>query len=282
MKHVLALIIHPVEINTTDIENDNLGKSYDFKSEFIADASMFSEYIDLLDGSNAACSEAMEFLYTICERPDIEIVSERHSNNCFSKIAYDKNNDLYIYTEDNGNGNNALMYINGNRYILDLENTELYISSSTSGRELVYKDSMLGLSTIDIPLSKPVQASTRGTWIRVTEGFINGGYKQGWLTILSLVSGTLTHGVIAGLLNLNGRSVNILWAISMAVTIGQSIFVTIYYKCRQSYMSDCPTYIKQEDLYYQYSGYTGYCGSATYTFHSVNPSFSNPACLAYS
>ena len=210
-------------------------------------------------------------LQLIEKDPEMKVIEEEINGTITSEILYDTANNIYYYLEANGNTNNLLFYINNQKYILQAENGN-YLLLSENGEKLTFIESSSLPEFAPKSLIQP-----RASWILLGNNMHK--TNKAWVTVLSIISTVVGGGsLIKGAHPIIGT---ISFITSLIATVGDQIFVTLYIVFSQSYRSDCTSYIKEVDDYYQYSNYTGYLKSQTIYFHSERPDYAGQNCLAY-
>lgn len=155
----------------------------------------------------------------------------------------------------------------GPSYTFDqnLENENYYLLSENGNKLNIIETSIINGIDDNEPTIQP-----RASWILMGSNLKK--TNKAWVTVLSIIS-TVTGGG-----SLIKASHPILSVFSF---VGDQLFVTLYIKFSQSYRSDCTSYIKEIDDYYQYSNYTGSIKSKTIYFYSVRPDYAGQNCMAY-
>lgn len=203
--------------------------------------------------------------------PEIKVIEEEKNDFVVSEILYDTANSIYYYLETNGNQNNLLFYVNDQKFILQCENGNYFLLSE-NGKKLTFIESS--------PIPEFIQEGfiqPRASWILLGNNMHK--TNKAWVTVLSIISTVAGGGsLIKGAHPIIGT---ISFVTGLVATVGDQIFVTLYIVFSQSYRSDCTSYIKEVDDYYQYSNYTGYLKSQTIYFHSERPDYAGQNCLAY-
>jgi hypothetical protein len=169
--------------------------------------------------------------------------------------------------------------INDAQYLIIQENFNYYIYSPdgnavpltvsyiTSGEEVYSRENnneMLGKDP----------KTTRGSWGQEYGPFQKTSHD--WVQVVDIISVAgqiieIVHPVLGRITTVAADS----------VSIGMSYVKVYYIKYWQSYMSDCPTYVKERSRYYEDSGYSNYVAQYTSYFHSVRPDYAGGACLNY-
>lgn len=211
---------------------------------------------------------------SIQEEMDVKLVEEKKTGNVISSIFYDSNNDIYFYVEVNGNENNLLFYIDDYKYILEEENEDYYLLSKNGNKLKFIETSFINTPTPNenIDLIQPMSS-----WILLGNNFTK--TNKEWVTVLGII-GTVTGGasLIKGAHPILG-TISVIT--SVAATVGGQLYVTLYIRFSQYYRSDCTSYIKEVDDYYQYNNFTGFVKSNTVYFHSIRPENAGQNCMAY-
>lgn len=199
----------------------------------------------------------------------VESVSEKGIN---SSIMYDSENDIYFYVETDKNDQNLLFYINEDKYILQEEYGNYYLISE-SGSKLP----LIETEHIENNLKSNELFAAQASWILLGSNMKK--TNKAWVQVLSIISVVTGGGsLIKGMHPVIGV---ISFVTSVAATVGDKLFVTFYIIYSQSYRSDCTSYMKEVDNYYQYSNYTGFIKSQTVYFHTERPDYAGQNCLAY-
>lgn len=204
---------------------------------------------------------------------DVDVIEEKQTNNVISSILYDNNNDVYFYVETNGNQRNLLFYINDYKYILEEENNNYYLLSENGERLNFIETTFIDEIENEERTIQPRAAS----WVLIASNLKK--TNKSWVTVLSIIS-TATGGgsLIKGAHPILGQ---ISFVTGVAALVGDQLYVTLYIKYSQSYRSDCTSYIKEVDDYYQNSNYTGFIKTKTTYFHSIKPDDADQNCMAY-
>lgn len=227
----------------------------------------------LSNETKALLNNEFSSLQLINDEMNVEIIEENQNGNIYSSIVYDSNNDLYFYLESNGNQNNLLFYINDCKYILQHENEDYYLLSE-NGEKLIFIETTIVDDNVVVSDSS---IQPRASWILLGENMKK--TNKSWVTVLSVISTAagatsyiVKHPVIGAISFVSGA----------VALVGDQLYATLYILFSQSYRSDCTSYIKEVDKYYQYSNYTGFIKSNTIYFYSTRPDYAGQNCLAYS
>lgn len=227
---------------------------------------------NLPENTKALLNSDFSPLQLIQKEMNVETLEEKQINNVISSIFYDSNNDIYFYVEVNGNQKNLLFYINDYKYILEEENGNYYLLSENGNKLNFIETSIVNTDDSIQPTIQP-----RASWILIASNMKK--TNKAWVTVLGYIS-TVTGG--GGLIKGSHPILGVIsFVTGAAALVGDQIFVTFYIKFSQSYRSDCTSYIKEVDDYYQYSNYTGFVKSNTVYFHAVRPDYAGQNCMSY-
>ncbi len=221
-------------------------------------------------------NNAVEWLETIDESHLFEAVDINEDLN--SMILYDYSNSQYIYAESRDDDNGMLWDTAFGRYVLIDDESQLFLVTDDGNAE-----TLLTITKEDEEFSKEQTASSsalRGSW-HYTNMNIHYGSTTGKITKVYKAA-SLLYKYVAKFSKVPGISYIISKAFEAAASefnVGDNI--TGYIEYDSAYMSDCPTYVRQ-DMRIHKDSYTGVIlKSWTRKFHSVRPEDSLPACLAY-
>ena len=187
-------------------------------------------------------------------------------------ILYDITDDLYIYAKKLDE-DEVFLKIDDNEFLVQ-STLEDMVFISKSGNRLVVFETLYNEGTpTRLDMINNLTGNTKGSWI------LTGSHLKKTNTLLleaiSIMSG------IASCIPLGTAFTVTLSIIGVFSAVGQRSYVTLYIDYDMYYRSDCTTYLREYDRYFQYSNYSGNAGASNYYYHTVRPDYAGQNCLAY-
>lgn len=197
------------------------------------------------------------------EADDIVVTQQMATDSLYSVIAHDQKNNNWFYAEVIENTDEFLFFVNNNYYLISEQNGGLSIFTS-DGKEIPVLESLEynsdGAPNFACQYSNPEIGhspnSTNATWVNISSGLRK--TSTDYLQVLSVINAavglfSVAHPVLGAINAVLGAG----------VTVGSVVAKTYYISYSQYYRSDCTTYIKEVQDWYEYSNYTGYVKSRT-------------------